>query len=277
LLNNRKRLGSTPVTALPEVPKRRKLEAPAWFPSETVTSTDIGQDDEAWWAELAPIGSAVPSIPAPAAVAAASTASAAAAQERPPRPSESLSHRISQNIALMQGMRETASLLSALANGNIEDHPAAEKDLRDHSIRVREFKRARTRSERVVDEGVAASQLRLATGVMLSHAGFEGKFRVAEDMVESSKLTWHICRATVCSGCNSMALDFVSRIASDYLMGLGKTARLLADRVSQVDQVSASVSPVCRAKVCVESQQGSDQKLFVVHESIEPDRKGAWE
>lgn len=92
-----------------------------------------------------------------------------------------------------------------------------------------------------------------------------------------SKLISCICRVTVCSGCNSMALDFVSRIASDYLMGLGKTARLLADRVSQVDQVSASVSPVCRAKVCLEPQQGSDRKLFVIHESIEPDRKGARE
>ena len=39
-----------------------------------------------------------------------------------------------------------------------------------------------------------------------------------------------------------MALDFVSRIASDYLMGLGKTAALLTDRVSRADSVSAEVS-----------------------------------
>lgn len=173
LLSNRKRLGSSSTSLTSEDPKRRKLEPPAWFPSETVVPWEEGQEDEAWWAELAPVGSALPFIPPGPPTPAAATATT----DRPSRPSESLSHRISQNITLMQSMRETASLLSALVNGTVDDHPAVEKDLRDHSIRVREFKRARTRSSRVVDEGVTASQLRLATGVMLSHAGFEGELR----------------------------------------------------------------------------------------------------
>ena len=182
LLSNRKRLGSSSTAALPEDPKRRKLEPPAWFPSETVVPTDMGKDDETWWAELAPIGSALPRT----SPASSTVPVSAPSTDRASRPSESLSHRISQNITLMQSMRETASLLSALANGSIEDHPAADKDLRDHSIRVREFKRARTRSSRVIDEGVAASQLRLATGVMLSHAGFEGELVGITMMIHSS-------------------------------------------------------------------------------------------
>jgi hypothetical protein len=39
-----------------------------------------------------------------------------------------------------------------------------------------------------------------------------------------------------------MALDFVSQIATDYLMGLGKTVGLYKDCVNQPDKVSAEVS-----------------------------------
>lgn len=53
-----------------------------------------------------------------------------------------------------------------------------------------------------------------------------------------------------------MALDFVSQIASDYLMGLGKTATLLTDRVSQTDPVSASVSLEWRVRTVSQETSG---------------------
>ena len=58
------------------------------------------------------------------------------------------------------------------------------------------------------------------------------------------------------AGCNSMALDFVSQIASDYLMGLCKTATLLTDRVSQTDPVSASVSLEWRVRTVSQETSG---------------------
>lgn len=240
LLVNRKRLAASPAV---DESKRRKLESPSWFPTETVVPIDSGAEDESWWTEAAPTGPILPcEPPAPA----LSSRTLAKPDRTLPRASESLSHRISQNITLMHNMRETASLLSAIASGSVEDHPAAEKDLKDHSMRVREFKRGRTRSDKVVDEGVASSQLRMATGVMLTHAGFEG--------------------------CNSMALDFVTRIASDYLMGLGKTAMLITDRVTQKDYVPASVS----ASGCVCYERPIPADLFR-HVATGCHRHGAWE
>jgi hypothetical protein len=167
---------------------------------------------------LGGIGSVLP--PIPHSVPAEIEPPSRPLRDPPIRPSESLSHRISQNITLMHSMRETASLLTSMVNGTIEDHPLTENNQwKDHSLRIREFKRARTRSDgdvKVINESMAASQMRLATGVMLSHAGFEG--------------------------CNSQALDFVAKIAEDFLIGLGKTAGVLLDRVTRNDRISAGVS-----------------------------------
>jgi len=69
-----------------------------------------------------------------------------------------------------------------------------------------------------------------------------------------------------------MALDFVTRIASDYLMGLGKTAMLFTDRVTQKDYVPASVS----ASGCVCYERPIPADLFR-HVATGCHRHGAWE
>lgn len=178
---------------------------PSWFPSDVVGHDAFDNSDAAWWAELArpgAIGSALPPMPhsrgplheeMSAELANSNDGQGSHFETgllESVRPSETLSKRISHNITVMRNMRESASLLTTVANGAtaddlFENHPqylagqinAAQglKELYSHSKRTREFKRERKRSGLVINEEVAANQLRMATGVMLSHAGFEGE------------------------------------------------------------------------------------------------------
>jgi hypothetical protein len=173
LLANRKRITEGSSLAEPDL-KKQKKEIPSWFPIETVIASDPSEAD--WWAETSVVGSVLPPIEFPQGPPLTSKP-LSQGDDKPDRPPGCLSKRISRNITLMQNMRETAGLLSSLASGGTEVIEP-EKDIRNHTLRVREFKRGRKRSgdSAVLNEGMAAGQLRMATGVMLSHAGFEGVF-----------------------------------------------------------------------------------------------------